>query len=258
MRIILLVIILVTFHSNLLAESIMAENENSRTDTSIGVVHITNFNIGEILLYERPDSQPIDTLKFELKNYAHHWWRKKMYYTVSLQSGSTLSPYTLVHGEIAMGLAQQQATNIKRIAKSKNKWVQSHMQPRFRPIYDISFKVINDYGDWICIILNDETNEMAYIRRNYSYMSFSKWEDFISSARTVLFANQNAYDSKNGQKIELEEELKRGRIVLVDGNWMNIRYYQEAGEAYCWIRWKDETGMLLKSTDIINREELIM
>ena len=214
--------------------------ENRMSDSCTGIVSIHNFfNVNAIPLYTHPDGKPFDALKFKQKRIR---WHKV--YVIQSGLGERFSPHSLLHAEASL----YQIKSNQRMWNSKNNWVRSHLKPE--PAYALSFKLIGEYGEWLKVELNGKTRETCYIRRNDSYMHFTSWEEIVALALMVRFNGLPAYDKPNGNELAINDGFKKGKILALEGEWAHIQYYYGSDAGECWVKWKDETGMLLTNHPI--------
>ncbi|MDR0661267.1 MAG: hypothetical protein LBG19_10860 [Prevotellaceae bacterium] len=228
-RILLAVFIIMNFNQTSMGQAKQAADSRS------GVATIHNFyKVSTIPLYTQPEGTPLDVLMFKKKRIG---WSK--FYVIRSKLKEGFAPYELMHAKASAA----QAKINRSIINSKNNWVRSHLHPT--PIYKLSFKLIGRYDQWLKVELNSKTHETCYIRRNDTYMSFTSWEDIVKPALQVGFNGLPVYDSPNGKKLAINEESKRGKILAIEDEWMHIRYYYGYDTGECWVKWKDESGMLL-------------
>ncbi len=203
-------------------------------DSYCGIISI-DFEINAIPLYLYPDGIPFDVLKFEQKEIYGY-----TIYVIESNLGERFAPYKLKHAEES---ARQMQRN-NDVLTTNNIWTRTHMKPQ--PIHGLSFKLIGNYdNEWLKIELNNSTRETCYIKRNDSCMHFASWEDIVKPALQVNFNGLTAYEKPNGKEMSIKEECKRGKILAIENEWMHIHYYYGFETGECWIKWKDESGMLV-------------
>ena len=202
-------------------------------DSCHGIVSI-NFEIGTIPLYPHPDSIAFDVLNFEQKKVDEY-----VVYVIESNLKERLAPYKLMHADASVN--QMRWNN--KVLTTDNMWTRTHMHPK--PTHKLSFKLIGEYGDWFKVELNGKTRETCYIQRNDSCMHFTSWEAIVAPALMVSFNGLPVYDKPNGNELAVNDESKRGKILALEGEWAHVHYYYGLDTGECWVKWKDETGMLL-------------
>ena len=237
------------FILTMMAYNNLSANETVDNDTCIGVVNITNFHISGIPLYEKPESAPFDTLNFKFR----------------LENGEIIEIDPKVE-EFAVSVSAQLIVNLKseEIFKpyhfyvgEKKQW-EHYRGPKFM-VYKLSLRLIGDYGDWLCVVINEEVNRTAFIRRDEIGMRFISWEKLIKDWGGIIFSSSDIYDSKNGKRVKLKkiekEEARHigylpplnkgymvGQIISIEGDWLSVRHK----ETDYWIKWKDKNGLLVR------------
>lgn len=188
--------------------------------------------MSNVPLYNPGESKPFDTLQFELKLYKYEDLGEKYettLYSAHSSAGTHLAPFRFCQGDFA---AEKWHSNI-RYENTDNMWVKTHKS--FVPIYDVAFRLMGQWGEWLYIMLDDSTKRCAYIRSDSLRMQLIPWEYYMGKRMLNTPEGCDMYDEPNGKLIK--SNSTGGYIESLRGDWVKI--YNSG-----WIKWKDEYGIL--------------
>jgi hypothetical protein len=111
------------------------------------------------------------------------------------------------------------------------------------------FRCLDKSNTWYTIVVNEETEEVKYIRINDPLYRFKTWEEHILSTFSVGFdykSNPIREASSIKADVVSYEPDEFYHPVEIVGDWLQIKWGEEGDYTYGWIKWRFGNDLLVE------------